>query len=86
MVGIGLGHFDDETSLATNTLFTDAQVRPQLRATKPLGENTGNPEAGGTVAHRRSYLVLGVDGQCIRTAIPGRTSGDEGLFNCAKTL
>ena len=86
MVGIGLRDFDDETGLATNNLFTDAQVRPQLRTAKPLGENAGNLESGGTVAHRRSYLFFGVDGQSIRTAIPGRTSGDGGLFNCAKTL
>lgn len=86
MVGIGLRDFDDEAGLAANNLFRDTQVGAQLGATKPLGENAGNLEAGGTVAHRRCYLGFGVDGQSIRTAMPGRTSGDGGLFNCANTL
>lgn len=86
MVGIGLRDFDDKTGLTTDNLFRNAQVGAQLWTTKPLGENAGNLKAGGTVAHRRCYLGFGVVGQSIRTAIPGRTSGDGGLFNCAKTL
>lgn len=86
MVGIGLRDLDDEAGLAANNLFRDAQVGAQLWTAKTFGENTGNLEAGGTVAHRRYYLGFGVAGQSIRTAIPGRTSGDGGLFNCAKTL
>lgn len=53
MVGIGLRDLDDEAGLAANNLFCDAQVGAQLGASKPLGENAGNLEAGGTVAHRR---------------------------------